>query len=143
MKTCTVSGCDRDTTKGAHGLCGMHYARSRRTGTTGTSGYVRAPGRTAEERVFAQLVEDADTGCWVWQGAVRNGYGVVGMGQAVVYVHRWVYEHLVAPIPAGLVSDHLCVNRLCANPQHVEIVTRAINNQRGGLTKGTRKLVAA
>ncbi|MBD5787131.1 HNH endonuclease [Cellulosimicrobium terreum] len=121
----------------------MHYARQRRGVDLGSAGYVRRPGRTVEERVFDRLVEDTAAGCWVWQGATRNGYGVLGLDERVVYVHRWVYEHMIAAVPDGLVIDHLCVNRLCANPEHLEPVTRAVNNARGGETTGTRKAVAA
>ncbi|WP_225754698.1 HNH endonuclease signature motif containing protein [Actinotalea sp. Marseille-Q4924] len=143
MKTCTVADCGRDTTKGTGGLCGMHTQRMKRTGTLGPAGYLRDPARSMEQRVFAQLVEQADTGCWLWQGALRNGYGAIGEGQAVVYVHRWVYEHLVADIPDGLVIDHLCLNRPCANPEHLEPVTRDVNNARGGHEHGARKAATA
>lgn len=140
---CTVDGCTNDTRKGARGLCGMHAQRQKRRGTTGGADYVRAPGRTVEQRVFDRLAENPDTGCWEWQGALRNGYGAVGINGCVAYVHRWVFEFLVTEIPVGLVFDHLCLNRACANPQHVEPVTRAVNNARGGHHHGERKRVAA
>lgn len=68
------------------------------------------------------------TECWVWPGTIGNhGYGVV-CGQLV---HRMVFELLVGPIPEGLQLDHLCRNRPCANPHHLEAVTRRENILRG------------
>lgn len=74
---------------------------------------------------------DVGEDCWEWQGALRNGYGAIGAGNRVLYTHRVVYEATVAPIPAGLVIDHLCRNRKCCNPDHLEVVTRGENVRRG------------
>lgn len=70
-------------------------------------------------------------GCWEYTGARRNGYGAVGVDDRTVYVHRYVYERLVGPIPPGLVLDHLCRNRACFNPAHLEPVTQRENCRRG------------
>lgn len=70
--------------------------------------------------------------CWSFGGALtRAGYGVVGVELRTVYVHRYVYERLVGPIPTGLVIDHLCRNRACFNPDHLEPVTQRENCLRG------------
>lgn len=67
-------------------------------------------------------------GCWEWTGAKNaGGYGVCRGQQA----HRASYELLVGPIPAGLQLDHLCRNRACVNPDHLEPVTRKVNILRG------------
>ena len=77
-----------------------------------------------------------DTPCWVWHGATReNGYGVIakprGAGQqGLMGSHRYAYELLVGPIPAGHQIDHLCRIRACANPSHMEAVTAAENLRR-------------
>lgn len=76
--------------------------------------------------------------CWVFTGAKStNGYGRASVGGRrenggrLVQVHRAVYEVLVGPIPEGLELDHLCGNRACYNPAHLEPVTHRENLLRG------------
>jgi hypothetical protein len=71
--------------------------------------------------------------CWVYPALSKNGYARVGSGNKVLLAHRVIYEALVGPIPAGLVLDHLCANRACVNPAHLEPVTKSQNAIRGGL----------
>lgn len=71
---------------------------------------------------------DATGDCWEWTGGTSPaGYGKAGTRLA----HRLVYEMLVGPIPEGLTLDHLCRNRVCVNPDHLEPVTLADNVRRG------------
>ena len=83
---------------------------------------------------------DPVTGCWVWMGA-RNpkGYGRLGIPSThrVAQAHRYYYEQEHGPIPGGLEPDHLCRNRTCVNPAHIELVTRRENAQRGAKAKLT------
>jgi hypothetical protein len=66
--------------------------------------------------------------CWTWTGPrSRYGYGRHGAKHA----HRLVYEAARGPIPVGLVCDHLCRNRGCVNPEHIEPVTSGENVRRG------------
>lgn len=70
--------------------------------------------------------------CWEWTGAQdSNGYGHMRDGARTVKAHRFSYETAVGPIPGGLEIDHLCRNRLCVNPDHLEPVTDRENWIRG------------
>ncbi len=75
----------------------------------------------------------ADSGCWEWHGRMdKHGYGQPQIDGRNVFAHRFVYTLLVGPIPAGLALDHLCSNKCCVNPQHLEPVTIAENRIRDG-----------
>ncbi len=64
-------------------------------------------------------------------GSTTKGYGQFWYDGALVYAHRYSYETLVGEVPYGLDLDHLCRNRQCVNPQHLEPVTRSVNIKRG------------
>jgi hypothetical protein len=71
---------------------------------------------------------DFDEDCWIWLGPVnRSGYGHL---RRFGYVHRLAWELLRGPIPEGMTVDHLCRNRVCVRPDHLELVTRAENIRR-------------
>lgn len=74
------------------------------------------------------------TPCWIWGGYTGNG----GYGQVLVdssrrkgNVHRVAYEHIIGPVPKGLLLDHLCRVPACLNPDHLEPVTCRENIRRG------------
>ena len=127
--TCSIEGCD----KGARwrGLCRRHYIEDQ---------YRDTPEPSDEElagRILPRIEKQPDDGCWLWTGAghARTGHGMFGynaLGRNITrYVHRFVYEYLVGPIPDGLVLDHLCRVTRCCNPSHLEPVSGAVNVERG------------
>ena len=83
--------------------------------------------RTADERFWAKVDKHGPGGCWLWTGHINpNGYGLFrtgGTGSPRVNSHRYAYERVIGPIPAGLHLDHLCRVRACCNPAHLEPVT--------------------
>ena len=74
--------------------------------------------------------------CWNWTGALHEkGYGTwtvvrPGGGTTSVRPHRVSWHLLVGPMVDGLVIDHLCRNRRCVNPGHLEAVSTGANASR-------------
>lgn len=82
------------------------------------------------DRMWKYIVVD-EKDCWLWNGSVRpNGYGQTKVAGIVVSAHRAVYELLVGEIPRDRQLDHLCLNKICVNPAHLEPVTASENQQR-------------
>ena len=79
---------------------------------------------------FEQYVRRTD-GCWEWTGhCYGNGYAAITHDRHQMLAHRWSYEHFVGHIPDGLTIDHLCRNRRCVRPDHLEPVTSGENTRR-------------
>ena len=72
-------------------------------------------------------------GCWEWQGKINKitGYGCKTFGGRTLLAHRWVWQMLQGPIPESLVINHLCSNKKCVNPHHLEVTDQAGNCRHG------------
>lgn len=83
------------------------------------------------DRTLANM-DVTDDGCWVpRRSTLAGGYVLVWDHGRQRLAHRVMYEGLVGPIPAGLTLDHLCRNRACCNPEHLEPTTLRENTLRG------------
>lgn len=123
MKGCSVTGCT--AVHYARGYCRTHYDKWRRRGDA-TAPPIPGP----VDRFWAKVDKSGE--CWEWTASrAGGGYGsftVNGRGQPA---HKFAYELLAGPVPAGLVLDHLCRNRICVRPDHLEPVTERENILRG------------
>lgn len=75
------------------------------------------------------------SGCWIWQGANSGigrggGYGRISINNCTSAVHIVVYTHFFGYVPNKKQLDHLCMNRLCCNPNHLELVSHKENQKR-------------
>src|ERR1035437_2493775 len=68
--------------------------------------------------------------CWNWTETLYKGYGQIKSEGKTRRAHRIIYQLLVGKIPKGLDLDHLCRNKKCVNPKHLEPVTRSENVKR-------------
>lgn len=76
-------------------------------------------------RLLARAKVEGD--CWLWTGALTAGYPKFWTERGTARGHRWLYEQLHGPIPTGWSIDHLCRNRACVRPQHLEAVPHGLN----------------
>lgn len=83
------------------------------------------------ERFERSIMPEPNSGCWLWVANINSRYPRFWDGDQVVKGHRWSYEHFIGPIRDGLQIDHLCCQKLCVNPAHLEPVTCRENVQRG------------
>jgi hypothetical protein len=88
--------------------------------------------RPAEDVFWDNVNPEPNTGCWIWGGSTNSGgYGQMQFNKRNAPAHRVSYILAGKTIPEGFDLDHLCRNRWCVNPDHLEPVTRSENVKRG------------
>jgi hypothetical protein len=95
-----------------------------------------------DQRFDEKVVRDPD-GCWIWTGAMMGqGYGHfwVPNRKEMVGAHVYAYERVNGAIPLGYQIDHVCRNRKCVRPDHLEVVTPRENTIRGQAPNTLRHL---
>jgi hypothetical protein len=84
------------------------------------------------ESILTEIDKSSATGCWRYPNKPNNnGYVEIRFNTVKTVSHRLVWQFLRGPIPDAFVLDHLCRNRTCCNPDHLEIVTEQVNILRG------------
>lgn len=126
-RACSIAGCGN--VRRARGLCSTHWNRWRRHGDPNKTIHIQGDDTA---RFLSHVTSSSDSGCWEWTGS-RNwcGYGGFKTTSSHTGAHRWSYEKWIGPIEDGLTIDHLCRNRACVNPAHMEQVTMRENVLRG------------
>lgn len=80
------------------------------------------------------------TQCWEWLAALtHDGYGRFSIKRKHIMAHVFAYKYFVGQIQKNLTIDHLCKNRSCVNPDHLEQVTLLVNLHRGNTLQAKNK----
>lgn len=134
-EACSIDGCESPAA--ARTWCRKHWQRWRKYGDPLM--VTMDPARTAQERFWSWVDKNGpvpsgrpDLGqCWVWTGGLAEGYGAFWLDgrQVKAHIASYTWEH--GEIPEGAERDHLCRNRACVRPSHLEAVTHWVNVARG------------
>lgn len=84
------------------------------------------------KRIMERIVICPDTGCWLWQGPTSGngrggGYPRMSLDGRTVAVHKVMFTHAYGYIPGNKQVDHICTNRCCINPAHLQLVSQPVN----------------
>lgn len=113
----------------------MHYRRWRTHGDP----LVTLTYATPEEAFLARTEPLLWSGCIIWTGVTSGGYGQLGVNGRMVRAHRFAWEQINGPIPAGMVIDHTCWERSCVNVDHLRLATPRENQQNRSGAQKSRK----
>lgn len=127
---CSINDCNREHYGKTY--CLAHYQRNRMGKSMDTP--IQLVGNDSQR--FWQKV-DKSGDCWVWTSSQwGKGYGKFTVKDVSIAAHRFAYQDTKGPIPEGMQIDHLCMNKLCVNPDHLEAVTNSENQYRAKEKRG-------
>lgn len=86
--------------------------------------YKYSQNKTIEDKIEKYVTVNTGNGCWEWTGGIQSqGYGTTRYEGKNWLVHRLVYTYYKGDIAAGLVIDHMCKNKVCCNPDHLQTIS--------------------
>lgn len=132
---CTVDGCTRPVN--AQRMCSFHYSRWKAHGDPLVT---LKKDLSLDDRFWSFVIKGMEGQCWEWTGGhTGSGYSAFSIKRYTqMPAHQYAYESLLGSIPEGLELDHLCRNRGCVNPDHLELVTHDENMKRADKACGVR-----
>lgn len=136
-KTCTVGVCS--------GLAALAAERggSQEKRTAMDNKIIGRIGSKIDKVDNGFLIDGKVSECWIWNGYVdKYGYGMVKIDGAKIGAHRVTFALFNEDLIDGMHVDHLCRNRACCNPNHLEQVTPVVNTRRGSVAVLTVEVVA-